>query len=267
MSDKILTHPCLQYADDLRTICQPLNAINISYFGYALIDKEGRFSTLNNHPYFFEHYLNQRYYNADFHLVDEDNFGNYIISDLLEMTNLSKKVNQDAAEFGLKHFFTIIEKDQRGTHYYHFANNSPDNSINQFYINNIDLLKSFIRYFNQAVRASKKISLAYDIKFTIDYDRASFSINDRPNLASPIQSRSSFLSILNSSKHQSSTIRLTPQQSKCVKLLVNGLSIQQIAEQLNLSKRTIENYLSVVRDNLGCRSSREIIAYYHPLYK
>jgi DNA-binding CsgD family transcriptional regulator len=267
MLDKILTHPSLQYADELKNICQPLNKINISYFGYALIDNEGRFSTLNNHPYFMEHYLSKQYYNADFHLAKDDYFGNYIISDSLELTNLSKKINQDAADFGIKHFFTIIEKDQLGTHYYHFANNSSDSWINQFYINNIDLLKMFIRYFNDCVRASKQISAAYNIKFAIDHDTASFSINDTPDLSGTMKNRSQFLRTLNASENKSPLMALTPQQSKCVKLLVHGLSANEIAQQLNLSRRTVENYLSAVRDNSGCRNSREIIAQYHSIFK
>lgn len=46
-----------------------------------------------------------------------------------------------------------------------------------------------------------------------------------------------------------------------------GLLSKEIAQELNLATRTVDNYLTAVRDQLGCRSSREIIARYNGYYK
>lgn len=267
--NKISTHPCLQYADELRTICQPLNQINITYFGYAFIDKQGQFSVLNNDPHFLEHYLNKNYYNADIHLAELNQSNNYIVLDSLELTKESKSINDDAMKFGIKHIFSIVEVDQRGTHYYHFANNSQDFSINQFYINNIDLLKLFIKYFHECINSTAHLLQAYNVKFTIDDDSPGFSVNDEATTFDHLSKRNNFIKAINSVNAgiSSPSLKLSPQQMKCIKLLTNGLSAKQVAHHLNLSKRTVENYLAKIRYQLGCTNSKEIIAYYHSQFK
>lgn len=54
---------------------------------------------------------------------------------------------------------------------------------------------------------------------------------------------------------------LSEQQSKCLYHLTKGLSIKQIGQALDLSPKTVENYLNVVKTKLRCNSRSELIAY------
>lgn len=58
-------------------------------------------------------------------------------------------------------------------------------------------------------------------------------------------------------------VKLTRQQAVCLKLLSQGKSAKEIARQIGISYRTVEGYIAAMMDELGCSSSRELIALYN----
>jgi len=46
-------------------------------------------------------------------------------------------------------------------------------------------------------------------------------------------------------------------------LLAQGKSAKEIAQQLDISYRTVEGYIEKIMELLGCTSSKELIALYH----
>lgn len=58
-------------------------------------------------------------------------------------------------------------------------------------------------------------------------------------------------------------IRLSYQQAASLKLLAQGKSSKEIARDLNISPRTVENYLAKTMEILGCTSSKELISLYY----
>jgi DNA-binding CsgD family transcriptional regulator len=55
---------------------------------------------------------------------------------------------------------------------------------------------------------------------------------------------------------------LSPQQEKCFQLILQGFRSKEIAEQMQLSHRTIEHYIAAIKVKLQCRSLRELILRY-----
>lgn len=58
-------------------------------------------------------------------------------------------------------------------------------------------------------------------------------------------------------------VHLSEQQARCLKLLAQGKTSKEIANDLNISYRTVEEYIAKTIDQLGCSSSKELIALYH----
>lgn len=58
-------------------------------------------------------------------------------------------------------------------------------------------------------------------------------------------------------------VKLTEQQARCIKLLAQGKSSKEIANKLSISHRTVEEYIAKAIEQLGCSSSKELIALYH----
>jgi shikimate kinase len=55
-------------------------------------------------------------------------------------------------------------------------------------------------------------------------------------------------------------VKLTPQQTLCVKLLVDGMQAKEIARKLNISFRTVEAHIAKSMEITGCSNSKELIA-------
>lgn len=278
MKNKIHTHPSLCFAQDITDICRPITQLDISYFAHVHIDSNAQFSAITNNPGFTEHYLKNRYYNADIHMAEKTQPFNYVIWDALELSGASKKINQEAAEFGIKHVFTIMRQGIKGHDYFHFATHHSSPFINQVYISQLDLLNLFISHFINNIHCSKALSSAYDLKFSLDTNNAAGFTTRQHNPAHEIEKmRANFILGLNGNKGiddenqkklivnrlTSESVSLPPQLYKCLGLLLEGLTAKNIAIRLNLSQRTVENYIFKIRKIIGSKSSKEILASYY----
>lgn len=58
-------------------------------------------------------------------------------------------------------------------------------------------------------------------------------------------------------------VYLSPHQAKCLKLLAQGKSSKEIANDLAISHRTVEGYIAKMMEMLGCASSKELMTLYH----
>lgn len=62
-------------------------------------------------------------------------------------------------------------------------------------------------------------------------------------------------------------VYLSKQQLICAKLLLKGMTAKEIANYLNLSPRTIESYIDVIKNKLGCHNKTELILKLSELFK
>lgn len=280
---KINQHPVLLYSQDFKDICSPLNKLNITYFSHVHIDNTGKFSAASNNPDYHKYYLEKEYYNNDIHMSQFSHHSKFILWDAFECTGATQQMYEDGERFGAKHVFTIIKKSNAGSDFYHFATHLKDKSINQIYLSQYDLLDMFIHHFNDKIGQSKKLFDLYKIKFGIDDYANGFTYNTDINLIQTNDLRSEFLCNL-SLQQASSTLEMkrssrngnvflvhkdtrnittiSKQQLKCLSLLIKGHTAKEIASLLYLSPRTVNNYLEILRDKLGCRNGKELITSY-----
>lgn len=267
MFDKILKqHPTFHFTQDISDICLPLQLLNIHYFSHVNINAKKQFSAISSNPEFSGHYLNNHYYNADIHMADNNTFGNYVVWDSIEKYGESARMEQEAMQFGIKHTFTIIQKNsEQGTDFYHFATNNNSCSINQTYLINLDLLKIFIVHFREKVLHSKKLSSAYSLKFGCDKNAAGYTTNFS-NI--PSQDRSDFINQISWHKTQSTHPflfemqffqNLSPREKECLYFYVHGKTAKEIGEILFLSRRTIEQFLMTIKIKLNVPNKAALI--------
>lgn len=254
MTHNIDKHPALTHASNIADICKPLNRLNITYFAHVNIDKSGMFSALANNPEFTKHYLKSNYYNVDIHLADCGLLKNYIIWDSVDRFGESAKMHLEAGEYGVKHTFTIVEKNANGSNYYHFASNTNDNTINQVYLNNIDILKYFILYFKEKVNQSKCIASAYDMKFSIDENASGYSFNSRKYFDNLKSRREEFIDEIRLDKKVCVDISqvLSIREIQILLWLHHGKTVHDIARILKLADVTVNKRISLIKNKLQC---------------
>jgi DNA-binding CsgD family transcriptional regulator len=246
--NKAIKHPVLNVAKSVAEICHPLKILDIGYFSHVRIDKKGHFSALSSSVGFAEHYLVNKYYNADIHMAKNNNHGQYVIWDAIERYGLSEKMFQEAMAFGIDHTFTIIERDTTGDNFYHFASDMRGTSINQVYLSNIELLKLF----NEKVHASKELANVYQHTFTLDQNAAGFTAkNVLPNEQ---ESRLAFQQAikLNKKLHGRSIKPLSYREVEILDWLHHGKTTEQIAQILTVSNVTINKHVANIKEKTGC---------------
>lgn len=264
MNSKIANHPVFKNAQAIADICSPLMHLNINYFAHVNVTNDGEFAAISNNPGFGELYMGKGYYNADIHLAKTSQLGKYVIWDAIELDGESKQLNEDAAQFGVEHTFTLIEEGEQSKNFYHFSSNLMGKSINQEYLRNIDLLKIFVTQFCENINESKELSKAYNIKFSIDDNSSGFTTNNDYFSKDNLEMRDKFLKDIRSANNNIN-YALSKREIECLKLYVQGNTAKEISLILGLSRRSIENYIYNIKGKLGVSTKVDLIHFIQKL--
>jgi DNA-binding CsgD family transcriptional regulator len=163
--------------------------------------------------------------------------------------------------FNLGHPLFLFERYIGYFDLFLFFSTTNNESIINFYINNIDVLEKFGQFFKE--KAAKLIIAANAQKIIIPTDM-------RPNfkgLTDPITlaqlDKQKFLGQLNVKRYQLSGkyqhVSLTARELECIKCLATGYTAKETANFLRLSIRTIETYISNIKVKLDCHRKSQII--------
>ncbi|MDP1573792.1 MAG: helix-turn-helix transcriptional regulator [Coxiellaceae bacterium] len=260
LSTSMSKHPIFTQAQALSDICIPLERFNINLFSRVHINHDSEMTCIHNRPGFVANYLAKNYHEADIHAADQNQFGEFMLWDSITCNGKSNAMLKDAVDLGHKQFFTLIEKETDGTSFYHFATPSSSVAMNQVYLSNIDSLKSFIQYFNATVSESKELSNWKNTKLIIKKKHTDIEFLVDKKSISLDECKKEFYHDISGKLNNHP--RLSKQQMNCLHLLSMGFSAKEIANQLNLSRRTVESYLAYVRQIYDCRNSKELISIY-----
>lgn len=256
MHNQIKNHPVLAHTQNFIDLCSPLQKINITTFSHARFNSNNEFSLLSNNPNFLINYIDKKYYNVDIHTnIDNLQDVKFLMWDLVECEGQTYNMLKDASELKFKHIFTIAEYSEKSSDFYHFGTDITTLSICQNYMNHLDLFKAFIQYFNHNLKKCKTLRNAHDIKFNVDhleskplvYKNAQFSLITE-------QEKCAFMQEIATDK-----IKLSKRQLQCAQLLIRGATTKEIAEKIFLSPRTIEEYISALKDKFHVRTKAELL--------
>ncbi len=143
--------------------------------------------------------------------------------------------------------FTILKAEKEWVDKFEFSSETRNYWINQFYLNNIDLLENFVSSYKE--RAKELIEFAHNNRFKFMFDV------DLSHEYSDTMLPSHILAAL-SSKDQDKKIELYPSFTKreleCLNWLIKGKFVPDIAIILNRSHRTIEKFILTIKEKLDC---------------
>lgn len=210
----------------------------MTVFNYYKIYFDGRVVRLSSDSAWTEHYFQNNYLNIlavpKSYLTKPLNYYIWQIEDC-------PKVLLDASlNFNTSNGISIAEKHPDYIEYFCFGTTLENRSIiNNFYLSNLDVLRQYGHYFreqaNSLLRKAEKNMLQVT---NVDVCHA----DCRP------------VDIMHNS-----LAKLTHRQTDCARLLLQGLRYKQIANELNLSTRTIESYIEDIKDKLQCQNKTELI--------
>ena len=257
---KLQNHPTLLQTQDLHDLCKPLSFLGVTTFAHLKISPEHQLSVLCNHPTSLINYVHKKYYEADpcVNIKPETtDIGQYLVWDAVQCQGQTADMLADSTSLDYRHVFTIIKKDADISHFYHFGTHLLNPSIHLMYINNLDLLDRFITYFNVQVKQSKKLLTAYDIVLNSDQRTSCVTVDNKQPLVTNLQDkRKLFLR----SMLMEDPPNLTVKEIECAKLLAKGKTAKEIAIQVGLSYRTIEDRINTLKYKLKAQNKSDLIA-------
>ena len=247
-------HPCLKHHEMIKDICRPLKSLGVHFFGYTAVDSMNNGYCLGSRANYAEEYLRKKHVKNDLNYRDDKpkSKKDYDFWDFQELDSNKKDLYQMAAEFDQGHTLSITKHEIDMTHSFHFSGQLADEGFNQRLLEKMDTLHAFMDLFshqlnnipelneiyNHPERIANPVSSENRTISLIDIDPRSFIIDHKARHTINFKSESKYL--------------LTANERDCLKWLIKGKSAEMIAEINQISRKTVERYISSLKEKFQC---------------
>lgn len=240
-------------------ICKPIfNYLGINYFGYGRAYKDRTMFDLSSNPLWVDHFVKEKYVGIGF---DGKPFHSGIYtfySSLGEIMPIQQFVTASQV-FNMHYPLVIVNKFESYYEYFHLATHKNNSKIYDFYFNNPDIIQQITKYFKKQaahlIESSHKNRVLLPAEFINSFD----ILDNNPSSPTTEKTLSFSTTFNNVNVNQNRNTKiLSPRQHLCASLYIKGYSAKQIAQELNLSYRTVEYYISVIKRKLYCHTKEDL---------
>lgn len=169
-----------------------------------------------------------------------------------EDPNYQELLKVASEKFSINFNLNLIYNTHDGIEAYGFATKYNDPYADQRLINELPLLRSFIKYFRE--NNKKMFQLLEDNQVNLA-SILGMTFYEQPKMLALPQKRDEFLKKIGFSQ----VLSLTSREKDVLKYISNGYSSSYISEQLRLQSKTVENYIATIKCKLNCNSKVELI--------
>lgn len=241
------------------SVCELVNQIcasffkktGITHFEFARLYNDGRRIALCNNASWIDFFIKEK---NNHNLIIENSKISLHPKYLLWRASTDiyqSSIFQIAREsFNIDNGFTMAEYSSTYCDLYYFSSTRDNYNIQNFYLNNIDLLNLFILYFKD--RAAKLMFIANN---NLKNQNNSQKINDinLTFLPNKLDVEKIFLSGFYQGDY------LTKREAECLAYLLHGKTAKEIAKIFNISYRTIESYIRNIKVKLNSTTKDQLI--------
>lgn len=251
-------HKFLSASGLIKQICRPLAHFNIHLFTYLKNFKAGGQVNLSTDPKWVDDY-----YNLSLFKTSEYESAPHSIENGLNLWPSDSKLS--VFRHGREYFksdygFTLCQKQDDGCEFFFFSIAMTHYGMLNFCLNNLDLFEQFVFYFKDKASPILKSCDPHRVYLPEKYILASpmRSLGSNPN--ETIRAR--FLQDIKGNalakwlnQHES----LTARETECLSLLLIHATTAELANALQISKRTAETHLERIKYKLKCTSKQELM--------
>jgi DNA-binding CsgD family transcriptional regulator len=242
------THPMFTLSQHVKEICQPFfDSLSINYFDYIRINKDKKIVGLVTDPNWLKHFFEKTF-----------TFGGTVKTSgnhLWQSYNNELLLHDARTYFNHDNGISVFYLKENYIEYFDIAAPKENKAVLSLYLNRFDILENFFHHFlEQSQQLLSQVSLHPIIPpkemqgiFTTEEDLI-YKFN-----------HSIFYKI---SKRTFNCPSLTPRENECISYLVLGFTAKEVGKVLNLSHRTVEQYINNVKIKLGCTYRSELIRKY-----
>lgn len=227
-----------------------LKKYNLHHFSYQRFYDDGRHLSLFNNLEWSDFYLESLNENSIAFIENTTGLDPTTLNLRLWPTDLKDNVINALHQYDIWNGVSLYQKFDEGVETWEFAGSKEDLSLSNFYLTKQHLLKQFIAYLKPRIE-----TLIYPKNITpIKASNTSHLENYHPSQPIWIETQPTLTCI-----GLRGCVDLSIQETKCVLELKKGLAAKQIASNLSLQPKTVEEYLSNVRRKLGVQKNIHII--------
>lgn len=251
----------LRNTQKLNKICEPLKAnFDVKAFWYSKTFADGSFFSIGTHAASHQHlYQENGYEHSPFcRKPDYLNEGVYLYRNYQD-ENFQKAVSACANKFQVEFCATTITKNQGELVRFGYGTEpGRTNVFQQNFLNNLPLLKKFNQYFVEETRSLLKNIDNNLINLPVALGSKYYKLPESFGYSMGGKEKNSFLKSIGCPLEQD-LVKLTTRERELLKLTLNGYTANYIANELDLSRKTVENYLATLKEKLDCSTKSELI--------
>lgn len=247
---------------EVKKICEPIfDLLPIKMFRYVQADKDGKKIVLCSEETWIEEYFKKKFYNIEFANYSKfpEAAEGISMHALFEVDNpFSQFWNPVGETLGFNQLFTTYRKNNQFLEGYDFAFYSQTGVTNSL-LNNIEFVRKFALYFEEQslelLKRSKRYHIYYDMPKNFDF-------TDNWILGVVSSEADWFLKKISPSKifiDEKRQVFLTLNESKCLKMIVEGKKYKEIAISLGLALRTVDDLVAKTKNKLQAASKSDLI--------
>jgi DNA-binding CsgD family transcriptional regulator len=251
-------------SEGLNDYCQPLQELGIHLFNVMINYDDNRQIYLCNNPLWVRDYYLYQLYKSSLY----DNKPSLFAQD--KYTLWEESFKQPILQFGLDFYdnrygLTICHRREGYSAFYFFAGSKNNPHLPEFFINNFPLFERFIATFHYKKNHLIEEALAVGLKRHTKPSDSPWGeeavkvlnkeqqiLKNKYNL---MEQEYSFNEALNPPLFN----HLSRRQKQVLYGLSKGQSAREIAEQLNISRRTVERHLSILKIKFPTYSYTELL--------
>ncbi|MFJ1269241.1 helix-turn-helix transcriptional regulator [Legionella lytica] len=251
-------------SEGLNDYCKPLQQLGIHLFNVMINYDDNRQVYLCNNPLWVRDYYQYELYQSSFY----DNKPSLFLHD--EYSLWEEHSEQPIMQFGLSFYenhygLTISRRREESTAFYFFSGSQKNPHLPQFFINNFSFLDRFISEFTstkqELIQDASAVSLLRYKKGS-DSPWGEQAVSLLQNQQQILKNKCNFITqeyLLDAHIDSPLFKTLSRRQKQVLYGLSQGHSAQEIADHLNISRRTVERHLSLLKNKHPNHSYIELI--------
>lgn len=243
-----------KFESKIKNALKPLESLDVNYFYYTSVTNQGHFSGFSNNVDWNICWLDEKLHLDSFYYLQPNNYKEGLTISLPFMEMQFTKTRKMAFErFNINYVLEITLKDHWGIESYGFSTSNFGHSTPIQFINDIPLLKLFFRKLKERNP---------DIFHQVKENEVNIANEIGPSFFKPSIPMSLSHSQLNFLKKIGVDLfsDLSKREKEVCHDITKGLTANDIAMKLSLSKRTVESYIENIKEKLNCFSKAELVS-------
>lgn len=230
----------------------PLNVLGIKHLWYNSLSFNGDLEYIGTHEEWYEYCSLNKWKD----ICDSQSFKALINSKsgvqlfgLIPNKKIQTLMSFAKSNYNISFNIQIVQETENGVEAFGLgASSQNDSNVYENLLNELPVISRFLKDFRK--KNAPIFEISKNNKFPLrDYLGADYF---KPTLAKKLDRRHLLAEL-------GYDFTLTSREEDLMKFLANGYPASYIAEELNLSKRTVEGYINNLKDKLDCYSKVDLI--------